>query len=179
MKKLIILALIILIGCHKEVPLPEIYPETEWYQEQTIEHGTLNDPVPEYDWYVDQFLTNQCDTFYGEPTMYAIGLNWPDATWTTLGIFSWQSENYLICQDYVDVSATDVNVYLHDGPGKIDTLVWSSSSPDLIVDTISRAELYPGQFYDDLEPTVIRFRSLRDTVKVRIEAIGVDRYDIQ
>lgn len=179
MKKLIIIALIILIGCSKEIPEPDVKP-TQWHVEQTFEEtGTLHKPVPEYDWYLEEFLTNECDTFYGEPIMYAMGLKWPDSIQSTLGVFSWHSAQYVICKEYIEASGADINVYLHDGPGRIDTLVWSSSSPDLIIDTIWREDLYPGYVYDDLEPSVLRFRSVRDSVKVRIHAIGVNRDDIQ
>ena len=179
MNKFIVIVLLILLGCSKDIPEPSIKP-TSWQTEHVLEEaGHLDTTAVIYDWYVKDFLISGCDTFYGEPIMYAVGLNWPDSMWTTLGIFCWQSESMVICEDYIEASATDINVYLHSGPGRIDTVIWSSNSPDLIVDTIWREELYPDYDYDDLEPNVLQFRSFRDTVKVRIHAIGINRDNMQ
>lgn len=186
MKYLLTLALILgvfLISCEKDIIEPITFNNT------TIDTmGVYDGPIAEFPiedsdsniHVVNSFLGWGCDTFSSSPIMSAIGISWKGGEVTTVGIFAWEINYLVMCEDGIQVNSNEFYLYKHSGMGKIIEYEYEilEASSEFYIDTVSLVDVY-GIPYSDNDNSVIFFRShTTRPLNVKVTSITVENNNI-
>jgi len=186
MKYLLTLALILgvfLISCEKDIIEPISFNNT------TIDTmGVYDGPVAEFPIedsdsnvrVIDTFLGWGCDTFSSSPTMSAIGIFWGGGQETTVGIFAWEINYLVMCEDGIQVNSNEFYLYKHSGIGELIDYEYKilEASSEFYIDTVSLVDVY-GIPYSDDDNSVILFHSQTTRpLNVKITSITVQNNDV-
>jgi len=186
MKYLLTLALVLgvfLISCEKEIIEPIFFNNTTTDTMRVYDGPVAEFPIEYSDSnirVVDSFLGWGCDTFSSSPTMSAIGIFWGGGQETTVGVFAWEINYLVMCEDGIQVNSDEFYLYKHSGIGQLIDYEYETldASSEFYIDTVSLVDVY-GIPYSEHDNSVIFFHSQTTRpLNVKITSITVQNNDV-
>lgn len=172
MRLLIILLFILGISCSKE------HSSVTYSDVTNIEISLIKDDHTSSNEYVVSSF-GEFGVYNQTPIMVAINVTWPDGRYTVASIFSYNSDSIVIADDYLELTAKDFYLYVHDGVGEISNVSIEDmlNSEFLIHDTITIADLYPTCTTCN-ETDVLHWGSNERWVKLRLHDFSIILNDL-
>ena len=186
MKKLLLTSLILgvlFISCEKELIEPISFNHNPLDTIGVFDGPEAEFPIEDSDStirVIDTFEGWGCDTFTTSPTMSAIGIFWGGGISTTVGIFAWEINYLVMCEDGIQVNSNEFFLYKHAGVGELIDYQYNvlPASSEFFIDTVSLFDVY-GVPYLPGDNSVIRFCSnTTRPLNVEITSITIENNDL-
>lgn len=109
------------------------------------------------------------------PQETAIGAQWGNGDWVTVGLFNWiPNSTTIVCADNIVFEGPELFVYKNNGDGEWGEVIYQqlpNSSP-ILIDTIFRSQIFSGYYTTDSIKLGYRFYTLDSTdMRMRIDSL--------
>ena len=186
MKYLLTFALVLgvfLISCEKDIIEPITFNNLTVDTVEAYDGPIAKFPIEDSNSnirVVDSFLGWGCDTFSTSPTMSAIGIFWGGGQETTVGIFSWEINYLVMCEDGIQVNSNEFYLYKHSGVGQLIDYKYEILEPssEFYIDTVSLIDVYGVPHSDDDNSVISFYSNTTRPLNVKITSITVENNDM-
>lgn len=171
------------ISCEKDLPEPIFINKTTIDTIRVLDGLETEFPIEDSDsniHTIDTFSEWGCDTFSLSPLMNTTETLWKGGQKTTVGIFAWEINYLVVCEDGIEVKSSEFFLYKRSGVGELTDYSYDiiDSSSNFSIDTISLSDVYGNPNYNNNKSVLVFCSNTTKPFNIKIRSITLTKKQI-